>query len=158
MDRIIHKWVLHFWRTETVPEQWNEGTITSLWKGKGDREAMNNQRGITVSSTVAMIMEDILDERIKTKIKYTESQGGGQKGCSTCDHVFSIQAIISIAIKEKRKIFITFFDVKKAYDHADMKDMLNILWRQGVRGKVWRLIRKLNENLMARVKTKHGLS
>jgi hypothetical protein len=119
---------------------------------------MNNQRGITVSSTIGMIIEDIIDDRIREKIVYTESQGGGQKGCSTCDHVFNLRSLISLAMKKKQKLFLTFFDVKKACDHADMNDMLSIIWKKGVKGKVWRLVRELNENLTARVKTKHGLT
>ena len=155
---LIHQWVKEFWRSEDVPKQWNEGLITSLWKNKGDREDMNNQRGITVSSSISMIMEEILDNRIKETIQFTDAQGGGQKNCSTCDHVFCLRALISIAMKEGLNLFVTFFDVKKAYDHADMKDMLFILWNQGIRGKIWRLTRELNENLTAKIKTKHGIT
>lgn len=155
---LIHEWVKEFWKNEEVPKQWNQGLITSLWKNKGDREDMNNQRGITVSSSISMIIEDILDNRINDVIQFTDAQGGGRKNCSTCDHVFCLRALISISMKEKREMFLTFFDVKKAYDHADMKDMLYILWNQGIKGKIWRLIKKLNENLTAKIKTKHGIT
>ena len=33
-----------------------------------------------------------------------------------------------------------------------------ILWNQGVKGKIWRLTKLLNENLTARIKTKYGLT
>ena len=44
-----------FWKEEEVPAQWNQGIITNIWKGKGDREKMENQRGITVSSSIGTI-------------------------------------------------------------------------------------------------------
>ena len=52
----------------------------------------------------------------------------------------------------------TFFDIKKAYDRANMDDMLHVIHEQGFTGKIWRLTKTLNEDLTARVKTKAGLS
>jgi hypothetical protein len=103
------------------------GVMTSLWKKKGDREDMNYQRSITVSSTIGMIIEDILDDRIREKIHFTQAQGGGEKGCATSDHIFCLKAVIMLALKERKKTYVTFFDVKKAFDHADMNDMLVLL-------------------------------
>ena len=65
---------------------------------------------------------------------------------------------MELARKEGRHLLISFFDVKKAYDKADMKDMLYILHRNGFKGNIWRLTRSLNVGLTARVKTKAGLT
>ena len=46
----------------------------------------------------------------------------------------------------------------KAFDRADMDDMLVTMNQNGVTGKVWRLMRSLNQGLTARVNTKAGLS
>ena len=48
------------------------------------------------------------------------------------------------------------YDVQKAYDRADMEDMMNIAWTDGVKGKLWRLMRVTNTELKAKIKTKHG--
>jgi hypothetical protein len=156
MIEIITSIVQEFWRSEEVPAQWNEGEITNLWKGKGDREVLSNYRGITVSSSIGMIIEQILNSRILKTIAFSQAQGGGKKGSSTCDHVFLIKAVIAYAKKTKKGMILTFYDVKKAYDKADVDDMMVSLWDQGVKGKIWRLTRALNKNLTARVKTKHG--
>ena len=34
--------------------------------------------------------------------------------------------------------------------------MLSIMWEKGLRGKVWRILYKLNQNLKASIKTRHG--
>ena len=65
---------------------------------------------------------------------------------------------MELAKKEDRQLLISFFDVKKAYDRADMKNMLYILHINGFTGKIWRLTRSLNIGLTARVKTKAGLT
>ena len=49
--------------------------------------------------------------------------------------------------------FLTFFDVSKAYDNDDL---LVTMWDQGLRGKAWRILRKLNSNLTAEIKTRFG--
>ena len=36
--------------------------------------------------------------------------------------------------------------------------MLVIIWEKGLKGKLWRLLRNLNTNLTARIKTRHGLT
>ena len=102
------------------------------------------------------IMEELIDNRILKTIKYTPAQGGGLKGCSTFDHIFILRSIIAISIKQKRKTFLTFYDVSKAFETVDNEDMLAIMWEKGLRGKVWRLLRNLTSDLKASVRTRHG--
>ena len=147
-----------FWREEETPKKWNQGIITCIWKGKGDIEMMENQRGITVSSSIGTIPEEVLNRRIIKTIGVTQAQAGGQKGASTTDQVFILRNIIEISKKEGRHLLISFFDVQKAYDRASMPDMLYILHKNGLQGKNWRLTKALNVDLTARVKTKAGLT
>ena len=46
--------------------------------------------------------------------------------------------------------------MSKAYDHADNDDMLSIVWERGLRGKTWRILRNLCNDLHASVKTRFG--
>ena len=100
----------------------------------------------------------MVDNRIARVVPFTEAQGGGKKGAMTCDHLFILRAVISISQKQKRETFITYFDVKKAYDNVDNADMLNIMWQKGLRGKTWRILKNLNEGLHANIKTRYGLT
>ena len=65
-----------FWQEEEVPSQWNQGIITNIWKGRGDREKMKNQRGITVSSSVGTIAEEIINETNKNNRNHTSTSRG----------------------------------------------------------------------------------
>ena len=158
MIDLIYPVIKAFWDEEESPKQWNEGIITNVWKGKGDREKMENQRGITVSSSVGTIAEEIMTNRLLNTIQFTQAQAGGKKGASTTDQVFILKAIIALALKKGWELLVTFFDIKKAYDRASMDDMLYVIHEQGFKGKIWRLTKTLNENLTARVKTKAGMS
>ena len=152
----IYPLVLTIWKEENTPENWNIGSITSIWKGKGDKEDLNNQRGITTSSSIGTIIDSLIDNRISYAVPFTQAQAGGQKGASTCDHLFLLRAIFDIAKKKKSPTFITFYDVSKAYDNIDNNDMLNIMWEKGLRGKSWRILRNLNQNLKAKINTRYG--
>ena len=99
MVTVIYSVIKTVWEEEEIPKQWNESYITSVWKKKGDRELMKNQRGISVSSTVGMIMEELLNNRILNAITFTQGQGGGIKNYSTCDHLFLLRAVITFSIK-----------------------------------------------------------
>ena len=48
------------------------------------------------------------------------------------------------AMKTQKNMFVTFYDVLKAYDRADVEDMLVTVWKSGLKGKLWRLMKCLN--------------
>ena len=99
-----------------------------------------------------------MTKRLIQTIWFTQAQAGGKPGGSTTDQVFILKALISLALKAGQELYVTFFDIKKAYDRADMDDMLHVIHEQGFRGKIWRLTKALNKNLTAKVKTKAGMS
>ena len=65
---------------------------------------------------------------------------------------------MTIVITNRQTLFLTFFDVQKAYDNADVNNMLHVIWNSGIRGKVWRILKEISTNLTAVVKTRHGIS
>ena len=137
---------------EQAASDWNTGHITSVHKGKGDREDLSNYRPITTSSSIGTIMDQLIDRRIESVVRFTQAQGGGRRGASTCDHLFLTRAIIEISIKEKKPTFLTFYDVQKAYDNIENDHMLAVLWKSGFRGKSWRILRNLTKELKATAK------
>ena len=156
MVHFLQPLIATIWAEETIPEEWNKGHITSLYKGKGDKETLNNYRPITTSSAIGTIIEAALDRRIECVIPFTQAQGGGQRKTSTFDHLFLLRSVIDLSKKNKIATFLTFYDVSKAYDHANNDDMLSIIWERGLRGKAWRILRNFCKNLHASVKTRFG--
>ena len=141
-----------FWEKEIVTKIWNNGIITLVFKGKGDREDLHFQRAITVSSTISMVCEELINNRITRLIPLTQAQGGGKKGSATRDHLFILRGAMAYALKHRKELYLTFYDVSKAYDRASVEDMLVEVWDHGVKGKLWRLLKLLNTNLTCQVK------
>ena len=156
--KILMPLIKEVWLHEQVPSDWKKGSITTIWKGKGDKERLENHRGITVSSAIGSVIQEIINNRIERVIKFSPSQAGGIKGAATCDHLFILRGIMTTAIAKKQNLFLTFFDVHKAYDHADVENMLHIMWKSGIRGRLWRILKDLSTNLKAVVKTRFGMS
>ena len=157
-SKILIPLIKEVWQNEKVPSSWNRGSIKSLWKGKGDKECLKNHRGITISSAIGNIIEEIIDKRMAKIINFSPGQAGGVKGAATSDHLFLVRGLMATAITKKQNLFLTFFDVEKAYDRADINNMLHVMWNAGIKGKMWRILRDLNTNLKAVVKMRFGTS
>ena len=108
MTNFVYPLIKTIWEEEKIPKKWNEGQITALWKGKGDREKLTNYRGITTSSSIGTIIEAVIDKRIEAIVPYTQAQGGGKKGASTYDHLFILRSVIDISKKKNKKLNIPY--------------------------------------------------
>jgi len=53
------------WETEIVPEEWHQGIIIPLYKGKGSRSECRNYRGITLLSVPGKVFSHVLLARIR---------------------------------------------------------------------------------------------
>ena len=54
------------------------------------------------------------------------------------------------------KTYIAFIDIEKAYDKVCSNAILCFLWGQGIKGKLWRIMYKLNLNIKTIIATKFG--
>ena len=108
MTKFVYPLIKTIWEEEKIPREWNTGQITSIWKGKGDKEKLENHRGITTSSAIGSIVEILIDNRLEAHIPFTQAQGGSQRGASTCDHLFLLRTAIDIAKTKKKPLFKNF--------------------------------------------------
>ena len=69
-----------------------------------------------------------------------------------------MRALIASSLKQKRKTYVTFYDGEKAFDNVDNEDMLGVMWKSGLRGKVWRILKDKSSDLKVSIKTKHGVT
>ena len=144
--------------SEDIPESWKSGILTRIYKGKGTKGKCSNERGITLSSNLGKTFERIINNRNLQKLYYTNAQGGGRKQRSTTDHILSLEEIVNQNKTKNKPIFITFLDVKKAFDKAWLQAILCAINNRGISGKLWSLTKEINSNLTVSVKTKHGLT
>ena len=139
-----------------IPKQRLEGLINRLYKGKGKRGMCSNERGITLSSNIGKAYERIINDRATQKVHMSYDQAGGRKGTATVDHLAILYEAIYEARKNKKPVYIVFLDVTKAYDKAWLDAIMYVMHKEGLDTPEWDIIRKLNDNLTARIQTKHG--
>ena len=143
-------------KSMTIPQQWKEGSLKRLYKGKGVKGKCSNERGITLASNVGKMFERLINNRINPEINMTDAQAGGIKGRATVDHILILKELVKIAKGKKQNTILTYLDVTKAYDKAWLDAILYVLHEQGVKSKLWKLVKDLNTNLKTTIQTKHG--
>ena len=136
------------WQEEIVPRQWREGLIVQIFK-KGDREDPANYRGITLLSVVGKVFCKILNNRLVQcldKGALHEGQAGFRINRSCMGNVYTINEIVQGRLREDRKTYAFFLDIQKAYNSVWHDGLWYKLWDMGVKGRMWRVIKKMYES------------
>ena len=140
---------------EKIPKEWNRSIIIPIFK-KGDRKDLNNYRGISLTSCVSKIFNRIIALTISKFLEngntLSEVQGGFRPSYRTEDHIFNLKTIASCRLAEGKKTFMAFLDFRKAFDTVWREGLLLAAWNSGLRGRIWRLIDALYDNVQAQVK------
>ena len=55
-----------------------------------------------------------MDKRMEKIIQFTQGQGGGVPGASTCDHLFLVRAAMQIAVEKKTDTLLNFLRREKS--------------------------------------------
>ena len=143
-----------FWQLENIPEELFRVEIKSLYKGKGDIGNLENHRGIFLNSNILKFIERIILLRANDKInnKMSPYQAGGRANFSIGEQVFILRSILEKSSYYNQTIYLQFIDLKKAFDKMVVKNILQNLWEAGIRGKIWRFVKKINEKAIIRIK------
>ena len=128
-----------------IPEEWKSAVVTPLYKSKGDKNEINNYRGISVISPVAKIFEKVLATQI---IKYLDDykilcddQHGfrNSHSCETALH--KIISDLNSARNKKLVSLLLFIDFRKAFDLVDSNILLCKLKHLGFDNNACKLIK-----------------
>ena len=147
---VIHRALLDLFTKikllEVIPEQWYEGIVKPLLK-EGNKEMLNNYRGITISSivykTFVAIIENQVTDFVEVNKLLGDYQGAFRRDRQCEDHIFSLKGICSVRKSKKNKTYLAFLDVSKAFDTVDRQMLFKHLWDLGIQGKAWKLLRAL---------------
>ena len=78
----------------------------------------------------------------------SNNQIGFLKGYRTADHVLFIDTVINeIVHRQRKRLFVAFVDLKKAYDKVNRKFMINKLRNKGFSGKFLKIIEAMLNNV-----------
>ena len=139
------------WEKEEIPEDWNVSKVKLQHKGGyKSKLLLKNYRPISLTITMGKLFANIISSRLVEWIERNEIIGEEQNGFRpdrrATDNIFTVNEIIDKKLKEKKKVYICFLDIEKAYDKVDREMMLAVLESIGLPRKIVNIIRKLYSN------------
>ena len=147
---IICYWLLKVFsaiiRLETIPNSLKIGVITPIFNGRG-RSPLdpNNYRGITLTLVIVKYLERLMLNRMSVPLEDSGfphmSQSAYQQGISCANAIFANQEVLLRFAKEGAHPYLCLYDLEKAFDTIEHATLLTHLYKRGVNGKCWRLIK-----------------
>ena len=146
---------------EVVPPSLLRAIIVPIYKGR-DPLSMDNYRGISLTSVIGKPFERILLQRITPVLKESGiphyTQTAYQAGISCSDPSAVVQEAVKKYIEDGATAYQCFYDLEKAFDSIEYSVLLDHLYKSGVNGKTWRLIRSFYNNPCGQVRIGSQLS
>ena len=101
----------------SIPAEWSELLIVTLFKNKGSRKYLEYYRGIFLCNVAPKIMEKLIKSRISVHLKKVNLlQGGSSENRSTCDNTFLLNGVVDHAKYLNKQVFLTFYDYSTCFD------------------------------------------
>ena len=158
----------------TFPTSESIGHIVPIFKGKGDPNAPNLYRGITIISVFSKLYAAALNTRLaawrlSNPDHRARGQGGFLRNHRTTDHLFILQHIIDkYRVKSSRPpgaktsqplpLLACFIDLSKAFDTINRAKLWKRLSYLGVRGNMLSALQAYYSNVRERVLTPTGFT
>ena len=157
LDEIILDFANNLLEKNEKPMQWSEIDMKPLPKS-GDLSSTQNYRGISLTSTVAKLINKMILKRIQGKLDplLRPNQNGFRPGRTTTAHILGLRRLIEGVRSHNRKAIILYVDFKKAFDSIDRGKMFQILKAYGVPPRLLKAIIKMYEGTKAKVISPDG--
>jgi hypothetical protein len=134
--------------------------VKTIENTSGSIYDLDNYRGITLTSNVNKVFSKILDTLILDFLESNnilgETQGAFRKDRRIEDQIFSLQGIASLYKSSRKPLYLAFLDLSKAFDRVWRDGLFALLWENGIKGKCWRLLRKMYEKVENKVIFERG--
>ena len=105
----------------TMPNEWNDSIIISLYKGKGEALDRMNYRGFKLTEHTLKVIERIIEDLVRNIVKIDDMQFGFMPGRCTKDAIFISRKIPEAHIRKNWNLYFAFVDLEKAFDRVTRK-------------------------------------
>ena len=147
-----------------IPEFLAKQNISSIFKNKGSRLEMNNERGIFILTALKKILDKLIYVEKYDGIdkNMSDSNIGARRGRNIKNHLFIIYGIINSVVKGTEScIDLQIYDLEKAFDALWLEDCMNDLYdtiEEEERDEKIALLYKSNEENLVAVNTAVGIT
>ena len=134
--------------------------ISSIYKRKGLKTDLNNDRGVFNVMTVRSIIDNLIYNDYYDCIddNMSDSNVGGRRDRNIRDNLFIVYGIINYAIRNNLEIEINLYDLAKCFDSMWYQETMNDLWDTGVQDNKFALVAKMNDRCNIAIKTPIGIT
>ena len=148
------------WQTEELPSRWCKSTLVQIYKGSGPRNNFQNQRFIHMKDEFPKFFGNLVMAAAKEKLieNMSKYQIGAKPGHRAQEHLFIIKSVISLYVKYDKSIILSAWDISKFFDKECLSDVMGEIYKNNVRGKLYRLLYLMNRNTRISVQTPVGMS
>ena len=144
-----------------IPKFMQYANIVSIYKGKGSKMELENDRGIFIVNIFRSILMKIVYNNKYDIVdgNMSDSNVGARKGKNIRNHVFVLNGVINEIINDKKRgADISIMDYRQCFDSMWMEESMNDLWEAGIVDDKLSLIYEMNKEVKVKVKTPVGLS
>ena len=136
--------------------------IATLYKGKGVKSSLENERSIFIVSIFRSLMMSLIYQDIYSTINASMSdlQIGSRKGKNIRHHIWVLNSIISdiLTSKSKHPVDFQIYDYKQCFDALWLEECLNDMYSGGLRDNKLNIVHSVNSSVDIVVKTPVGKS
>ena len=137
------------------PDAWSIGLIIPIHK-KGNPDVAEHYRGITLLSCVGKLFTSMLNIRLNAwaemMSKFDKDQYGFRDNKSTIDAMFILQNVVDLYLSRNDALFVSFIDLKKAFDCTNHKALFYKLELNNISSKVINIIKNMYQKMKLCVK------
>ena len=145
-----------------IPDFVRLADVSTIYKGKGSKSDLINDRGIFVVTILRSILMRLiyLDYYSMLDESMSDSQVGARKAKNVRNHLWIVNGIISdvLSSKSKTPIDIQIFDYKQCFDTLWLQECLNDMYSAGLDDEKFALLYNVNKKVKIAVKTPVGLT
>ena len=153
VEKLHHLFQL-IWDQGKVPQDFKDTSIIHLYKRKGNRQACDNHRGISLLSIAGKILARVLLNRLTEHLEnglLPESQCGFRKSRGTIDMVFAARQLQEKCQEQNTDLYSTYVDLTKAFDTVSREGLWRIMAKYGCPTRFITIVRQLHDGMQARV-------
>ena len=143
------------WEKRVLPQDFKDASIVHLYKKKGNRQACDNHRGISLLSIAGKILARVLLNRLNAHLErgyLPESQCGFRANRGTVDMIFAARQLQEKCMEMRAPLYTAFVDLTKAFDTVCREGLWQIMAKFGCPDVFISIVRQFHDGMMVSVR------
>lgn len=132
----------------TLPQEWQEAQVFTLYKGKGPRSDPNSYRGIFLLDVAGKILAKVVSNRLKllTEKVLPDTQFGFRESRSCMQAIFVVRQVQQAARYKKQNLVAAAVDLEKAFDSIPRNAIWQCLTAIGTPPRLVEIVKGFHKN------------